>query len=99
MDQFFSEVPSAQTVADLVFLVKNEGERFSLEQVMNGLQVLDGLSCADLIKEFQGVDEKKNPYFKEACKYFNFYASLLRSLAQANQRPDEGDDVQMTTQN
>jgi hypothetical protein len=51
---------------------------------MTALQILDGLTCLDLINEFKELNEKQNGYFKEICKYFNFYAQTLRTLARVH---------------
>jgi hypothetical protein len=34
----------------------------------------------DLLKEFKTLSERKNPYFKETCKHFNFLAQTLKVL-------------------
>jgi hypothetical protein len=51
---------------------------------MHCLQILDGLTCVDLVKEFKNIGEKRNPYFKEACKHFSTYSSILKALAAAS---------------
>ena len=53
------------------------------------------MTCLDLIKEFKDLSDKKSPYFKEACKYFNFYAQTLRTLALSQNQ--EGMQVDQTT--
>jgi hypothetical protein len=75
---FVSCVNPAQTVANLCKIIKNEGSKYSTEFVMHAVVILDGVTCIDLIKEFKDLNEKRNPYFKEACKQFNLYASILR---------------------
>lgn len=65
---------------------------YPLDFMLHSVQLLDGLSCIDLVKEFKDIGDKKNPYFKEACKYFNIYASILRSLVSANQ-PEEDQEM------
>lgn len=82
---FVSCVNPALTVTNLCKIIKNEGSQYPIEFVLHAVVILDGVTCIDLIKEFKDLNEKRNPYFKEACKQFNLYASILRSLADANQ--------------
>lgn len=80
-DKFLHRVPPAQVVSQLVTIGKNEHSRFSKKMCMTAMEILDGMTCLDLIKEFKDLSDKKSPYFKEICKYFNIYAQTLRTLA------------------
>jgi hypothetical protein len=71
---FLNQTPPAQTITNLIAVIRNENSLYPLDFVLHSLQILDGLVCIDLVKEFKDIGDKKNPYFKEGCKYFNIYA-------------------------
>lgn len=43
---------------------------------------MNGLTCLDMVKEFKELNDQKNPFFKEACKYFQQYVMTLRTMAE-----------------
>lgn len=45
-----------------------------------------------MVKEFKDIGEQKNPYFKEACKHYAEYVTLLRQIAASN-RPLQDDQM------
>ena len=80
-NKFLNKIPPQTIVNALILIIKNENSQHSSQIVLTALQILDGMTCLDLIKEFKDMSDKKSPYFKEACKHFNFYAQTLRTLS------------------
>lgn len=78
---FVNAVPPAQTIDHLILIIKNDLGKYDIRLVQNALLILDGLTCIDMVKEFKELPDYKNPYFKEACRYFSTYVMQLRQMA------------------
>jgi len=57
-DSFQRRFPPKQAVPLLVFIIKNEHSKFSTQECMTALQILDGLTCLDMINECKELNEK-----------------------------------------
>lgn len=79
--EFDCHLPPNEIFFKLTVIVGNDEGVYPLKFVTSTLKVMWRIVQLDLYKEFGYENARDNPYFIEACRYYNFYAQYVQVLA------------------
>ena len=85
---FEGAVGPQRVFENLVLIISNpQANQFAPKITVSALKVMHRMAVLDMHPDFHYSDERHNPYFGEACKYFSVYVRLIKQLAEFYQGP------------
>ena len=78
--RLFEQAVNPQRVFEnLVLIIANpQANQFVPKITVSALKVMHRVTILDVHPDFGYSDERHNPYFGEACKYFSVYVRLIK---------------------